>query len=70
MLFQKGIEPRCAYCTRGATLEEDKILCPKKGVVSAGESCRWFRYDPLRRVPPRPVSMDFSKLRDEDFRLD
>ena len=34
MLFQKDIEPRCAYCQRGAQLEDDKILCVKKGVVS------------------------------------
>ena len=27
MLFQKDIEPRCAYCQRGAQLEDDKILC-------------------------------------------
>ena len=26
MLFQKDIEPRCAYCQRGAQLEDDKIL--------------------------------------------
>ena len=34
MLFQKVIEPRCAYCQRGAQLEADKILCVRKGVVS------------------------------------
>lgn len=70
MLFQKDIEPRCVYCARGANLGEDKILCPKKGVVSLSEHCNRFRYDPLKRVPPRPVMMDFSTLRDEDFRLD
>lgn len=69
MLFQKSIEPRCAYCAKGAPLEKDSVLCPKKGVVSPGFSCRSFRYDPLKRVPPAPAQVDFSKLKDEDFVL-
>ena len=69
MLFQKDIEPRCAYCQRGTQLEEDKILCVKKGVVAPGGSCPSFRYDPLKRVPPPPALPDFSGLKDEDFTL-
>lgn len=69
-LFQEGIEPRCAYCAHGAALEEDKVLCARKGVVSPGGSCHRFQYDPLKRVPPRPSSLDTSKLKEEDFRLD
>ena len=68
-LFQKKIEPRCAYCAHGRALEEDQIVCPKKGVMSAGSHCRSFRYDPLKRVPPRPAAPDFSRLKDEDFTL-
>jgi len=45
MLFQKDIEPRCTYCSRGTQLDEEKILCPKRGLVSPGEHCRSFRYD-------------------------
>lgn len=44
-------------------------MCVKKGVVSAAAHCRSFRYDPLKRVPPRPNAPDFSRLRDEDFVL-
>lgn len=69
MLFSKSIEPRCAYCRRGAQLEGDTILCVKKGLVSPGGSCRKFKYDPFKRVPPKPVLPDFSKLQDEDFSL-
>lgn len=69
MLFQKSIEPRCAYCVRGSALEKDTVLCPKKGVVSAGGSCRAFQYDPLKRLPPAPPQPDFSKLKQEDFSL-
>ena len=69
MLFKKDIEPRCAYCACGAPVEGERILCRHKGVVSPGEHCRRFRYDPLKRVPPRPATPDFSKLKDEDFTL-
>ena len=68
-LFEKSIEPRCAYCAHGRALEEDQIVCPKKGVMSAGSHCRSFRYDPLKRVPPPPAAPDFSHLKDEDFVL-
>lgn len=69
-LFQENIEPRCAYCAKGAPLEGERILCAKKGVVRAGDRCGGFRYDPLKRVPPKPATLDTSKLKDEDFRLD
>lgn len=68
-LFQEHIEPRCAYCAKGAPLEEGRILCAKKGVMSAGSHCPRFRYDPLKRVPPKPAALDTSKLSPEDFRL-
>ena len=32
MLFRKKIEASCAYCRFGAKLEDDKILCAKKGL--------------------------------------
>ena len=69
MLFEKSIEPRCAYCERGAALDDKSVLCRKKGVVPAGESCRSFKYDPFKRVPPKPTTPDFSQLKDEDFTL-
>ena len=68
-LFQKNMEPRCAYCARGRALDGDQVVCPKKGVMSAGSHCRAFRYDPLKRVPPRPAKADFSGLKDENFQL-
>lgn len=69
MLFTKRIEPRCAYCAKGTALNDETVACRKRGVTPAGSSCRGFRYDPLKRVPPKPVSPDFSKLKDEDFVL-
>lgn len=69
MLFAKKIEPRCGYCARGADLADGNVICRKKGVVAAGSSCRAFRYDPLKRTPPKPVTPDFTKLKNEDFVL-
>ena len=69
MLFEKDIEPRCAYCKRGSLLGEDQVICLKRGIMSAAGSCRAFRYDPLKRVPPRPAALDTGKLKQEDFSL-
>ena len=69
MLFQKDIEPRCCYCQRGTQLDEEQILCVKKGVVSPGSSCRSFRYDPRKGIPPPRVPLVRGKWRDEDFPL-
>ncbi len=68
-LFQKKIDPRCAYCTHGRPLEEGQVACSKKGVMSADSHCRAFRYDPLKRVPPRPAALVGTNLKDEDFQL-
>ena len=68
-LFQKKIEPRCAYCAHGRTLNEDQVACPKRGIMSPSSHCRSFQYDPLRRVPPRPAKLATSVLTDEDFKL-
>ena len=69
MLFQKDIEPRCCYCQRGTQLDEEQILCVKKGVVSPGSSCRPSRSAPLRGVPTPPVTRDLGKWKEEVFPL-
>ena len=69
MLFAKEIEPRCAYCQRGAALDEERVACIKRGVVDAGWHCRAFRYDPLKRIPPKPAALVLDKLKEVDFVL-
>lgn len=69
MLFEAKIDPRCAYCQRCAQLDEETMICLKKGPVPRGFSCRSFQYDPLKRVPARAAEPDFSKLTDEEFVL-
>ena len=68
-LFQKKIEPRCTYCVHGRAMGEDQVVCPKKGVMAAGSHCRSFKYDPLKRVPPRPAKFSGGGLRGDDFKL-
>ncbi len=69
MLFRKKIDPRCAYCQHGKDAEEGFVICKKKGIRRDTDKCRKFKYAPLRRVPPRPVSVDFTKYDDRDYSL-
>ena len=69
MLFRKDIEPRCAYCAQGVRINETQVACVKKGIVPAESHCGAFRYDPLKRVPPRPAKLETEELRQEDFQL-
>ena len=69
MLFRKKIEPRCSYCARGGRANDHEVICAKKGIVPAESHCGAFRYDPLKRVPPRPAKLETEELRQEDFQL-
>ena len=39
----------------GVRINETQVACVKKGIVAAENHCFRFRYDPLKRVPPRPT---------------
>ena len=69
MLFRKKIERSCAYCLFGTQLEDESILCTKKGLRSLEDSCRKFKYDPCKRIPRKAKPLDFSKYDDTDFSL-
>ena len=70
MLFRKDIEPNCRYCAYGCSITETECVCERKGIVeSPNLGCRRFRYDPLKRTPPRPAALEEGDLREEDFRL-
>ncbi|MEA5141954.1 MAG: hypothetical protein VB023_00015 [Oscillibacter sp.] len=69
MLFRKHMEPRCAYCKKGSVISETEVACVKRGVVAPWDACPSFRYDPLKRMPPRPEKLDTSTLKKEDFSL-
>ena len=69
MLFSKKIDPRCAYCAKGTRISDEEVACVKCGIVAAEHHCGAFRYDPLKRVPPRPVKLQTGELKQEDFDL-
>lgn len=69
MLFRKKIEKSCLYCVHGAALDEEAVLCCKRGVVSLDTKCRKFRYDPYKRTPPKPKQPNFDQYTEDDFTL-
>ena len=69
LLFRKDIEPRCAYCAKGSAINDREVVCSRKGVVAVEYHCRRFKYDPFKRVPPRPVKLKTSGLKEEDFAI-
>lgn len=69
MLFRKKITRSCTYCQHGTAMEQDQILCSKRGVVSTFYSCRKFRYNPCKRIPVKMKALDLQKYKDVDFSL-
>jgi len=69
MLFRKKIQRFCSYCQNGTAMENEQILCAKKGIVSADHSCRKFEYNPCKRIPPKMKALDTEKYEDIDFSL-
>lgn len=66
------LERLCRCCEEAQPLRDpDKMLCGRKGIVSAGYCCRFFRYDPLKRDPGpllRAAPLDFIPLEEESDR--
>lgn len=69
MLFRKKMPRSCSYCVHGTKLNQNEVLCVKKGVVDAEKNCRNFSYEPCKRIPPKPKAADFSKYDNDDFTL-
>ena len=69
MLFRKKMPRACEYCANGTRVDENMILCVKRGVVTETENCRKFKYDPCKRIPGKAKALDFSKYDEEDFSL-
>lgn len=68
-LFGNKIEPACKYCELSMQVLEPSgdVLCEKRGIVSANYHCRKYIYDPLKRIPRRPLVV--QKYTAEDFSL-
>lgn len=70
MLFRRKMPRSCTTCIYSANLSNNELLCSKRGVVTDSYSCRKFRYDPCKRIPPSAKAPDFDKYKTEDFSLD
>ena len=69
MLFRKKVDPRCAYCDKAVPVNDSQVACVKRGIVPVEDHCGAFRYDPLKRVPPRPAELRTEQFKEEDFSL-
>ena len=69
MLFRKKIEKSCAYCEYATKLNDEQVLCIKRGVMPIDKKCRKFQYDPTKRIPAKPKALDFEKYDQEDYSL-
>lgn len=67
-LFMKKIDPRCVYCALSKPLNTKEVACVKQGVVGAYDHCRSFKYDALKRIPPKPAKLG-RDYKDGDFSL-
>lgn len=69
MLFRKKIERSCRYCTQCTVLDEEQVLCAKKGVTDLDGKCRKFEYDPCKRIPAKAKALNFAKYEEFDYSL-
>lgn len=69
MLFRKNIEKSCSYCAYAGKIDNETMLCRKKGFVASFRKCRRFRYDPLKRIPTRQAPLQSARYEEEDFSL-
>ncbi|MBR5479251.1 MAG: hypothetical protein IKU84_03650 [Clostridia bacterium] len=63
MLFNKDIQPCCAYCLEGSEVNEDTVVCKRHGVVLKSFRCRHYKYNPFNRTPPSQddIELNFSE---------
>ncbi len=68
MLFSKDIRPVCGLCAHAVPIDEETVLCRKKGPVPVTGACRRFCYDPLLRRPA-PPPLPRKTFSEKDFEL-
>ena len=67
-MFNQELPRSCKYWVYSKdSLFGTEVLCKKRGVTNYNDSCRHYKYDPLRRVPEKVKIADGYKP--EDFSL-
>lgn len=69
MLFRKKIERVCSYCKYATKIDDEQVLCIKKGIRACNAKCRKFIYDPIKRIPVKAKALDFQQYDERDFSL-
>ena len=69
MIFRKNIDRYCTYCRHAGKIDDDQMICSKKGIVSSGHHCKRFSYDPLKRLPVRLKPLSTNNYTEADFTL-
>ena len=69
MLFRKKIQKDCVYCRHAKAINDAVLICHKRNNQAAVKPCFHFKYDPCKRIPPRPKAPDFSGYDKDDFSL-
>lgn len=67
MLYNKDNRAICALCEMAVPIDDETVLCRKKGPVSLTYTCKKFEYDPLKRKPMQAA--DIKAFSEEDFKL-
>ncbi len=67
MLYNNDTRKICALCEHSSPLDDENMLCCKKGPVPLEYCCRSFAYDPLKRVPKKPAAV--KAFSEKDFKL-
>ena len=67
-VFDKKLTHHCEYCVHGKpSAFSNEVLCKKRGITDRYDSCRHYKYDPLKREPAKPEIADNYSA--EDFSL-
>lgn len=68
-MFSKKIARMCQYCDHSRpVIQTDHFICPFKGLITGDFSCRKYKYNAIKRVPPKKIiyKEEFDK---SDFEL-
>lgn len=66
--FDKNVPCSCEYCVYGERSPyTNDILCKKQGITQLRDSCRKYKYDPLKREPMKAKIAD--NYTSDDFKL-
>ena len=69
MLFRKKIKKDCLYCQYAKAVNDKVLICQKRNDQAALKPCLRFKYDPCKRIPPRPKAPDFTSYNENDYSL-